>query len=447
MSRVAFRERRGPSLDLFEGGFHQSVIPNFGVHPRARDAASWLGEASEISGLGRYAFSAGNHLTETHALNSNSSARKLLGEWAYNWNLSRSVLIQRTPSHMIASRLVQSLLAPSATFLFVTRHPLAVSLAHRHWGCCTRMTLASLNLHWIASHRMLAYDLPHLRAARVIRYEDLALRTRSCFSNEVLHWLQLARSVDIPRMVNAHANQRHEEHLCRILHTPAQLQRHCAMAAALQPALDEFQLGYDLRRGNFLGFSCLQRVLANLSRLPCETVPATPWVVKLLAKPYLTLGAASTPSNGLPATKSRERSKMTPMKDMLLCATPEPSTRSSKRARTTKAKRMLAKKAQQQASVTKKVTNKVTKKHKEAKRTDKRNKAISRHQLGNTPQKNRLQHGRMKQDIKQSITGFRRHQHKRRHAVPVNGQQTEEEESTVRRSKRTHTAKQRSQHH
>ena len=132
-----------------------------------------------------------------------------LTRWGYHWNLSRPVLIEKTPTNIVTSRLLQvrpivsiavccrrcslyspwpyllwpcplwpylptmaipthyghtyllwpylptmailqALLAPSASFVFISRHPLAVSLAHLRFGVRDQ-SVAELDLHWLVS--------------------------------------------------------------------------------------------------------------------------------------------------------------------------------------------------------------------------------------------------------------------------------------------------------
>ena len=316
---------------LSEGAFLQSVIPTFGINPDGRDDRRWLQQASDTSGLGRYAFSPASHLTEASPLNTNASSRALLSQWSRHWNMSLPVLLEKTPAHMVTSRLLNALLAPRATFLFITRHPLAVAITHRRWACCKRMNLGTLLLHWVASHRVLANDLPHLPAhsARVLRYEDLAARTRGCLVDEMLSFLRLSSDVDVPRRVAVRANVHQETIMCeRLLDTPQKVQRYCALAGAVQPAVDALGLGYDLQRGSPLGFSCLPRALANVTgnRLqidPCAGVPPVPWVVKALNQQWMGgvggagAGAGARAAGGaipLPAA-----GPSSPLKERLLC--------------------------------------------------------------------------------------------------------------------------------
>ena len=261
----------GVETDFAEGSFLQTVLPTFGVGTELMGAAR-----RRDVGLGRYAFSPSAHMDEHHPLNTNASSLKLVSEWGYHWNLSRPVLLEKTPTDMLTSRLLQALLTPPQTsFIFITRHPLAVALAHRRWRCCDRMSVQSLLLHWAVGHRLLALDLPHLARARTLRYEDLALRPSKCL-HRTLKWLDLRSSPSIDEgvsrvsaTVTSDANRKYEKAYCKEhLRTRKMARTHCAMANALQPVLDEMGLGYDLRTGGPLGFSCVHKRLIDKGFAP-----------------------------------------------------------------------------------------------------------------------------------------------------------------------------------
>ena len=255
----------GVPTDFAEGAFLQTVMPTFGV------GAELMGAVRRRDvGLGRYAFSPSAHMTERHALNTPASSLKLVSEWGFHWNMSKPVLLEKTPTDMLTSRLLQALLTPAdTTFIFVTRHPLAVALAHKKWACCAGMRVPTLALHWLVSHRVLAGDLPRLRSAQVLRYEDLARRPLACV-RRVFGWLGLSTSKAVDAAVatvSPDANRKYESQYCREhLREPQQLNEHCAMGGALQPAVLALGLGYDLRVGNALGFSCIGRRLAASER-------------------------------------------------------------------------------------------------------------------------------------------------------------------------------------
>lgn len=267
--------------DFSEGSFLQTVLPTFGVGNELQMGVS-SPKRSQAYGLGRYAFAANAHLTEQHPLNSAASAKQLLSEWGYYWNLSKPVLLEKTPTDMLTARLLQALLSPpprqQASFLFITRHPLAVSLAHQRWPQCRRMSVASLALHWLVSHRQLAADLPRLNSAATLRYEDLAREPAGCMRTLVA-WLRLPAAT-LPASRVAHdTNGKYERRYCEEhLRSPRQRREHCAMGRALQPGVRELGLGYDLENGGPHGFSCLAEppptnVLPEPTPLACHKVP------------------------------------------------------------------------------------------------------------------------------------------------------------------------------
>ena len=87
----------GVPTDFAEGSFLQSVLPTFGV------GAELLGAVPRAeSGLGRYAFARTAHMTEEHPLNTNASSQTLLSEWGANWDLTRPMLLEKTPTNSTA---------------------------------------------------------------------------------------------------------------------------------------------------------------------------------------------------------------------------------------------------------------------------------------------------------------------------------------------------------
>ena len=132
--------------------------------------------ARAYGGPGKFGFSADAHLTEDSALVSAANAQQLLDEWAPHWNLERPVLVEKSPPNLIRMRFLQALY-PESTFIVVTRHPIAVSLATQKWS---RTSLSSLLEHWVVSHRTFAGDRPYLARLHVVRYEDLVTAPQPC---------------------------------------------------------------------------------------------------------------------------------------------------------------------------------------------------------------------------------------------------------------------------
>jgi len=174
---------------LFIGGLHRSgtsaVCRLIGDHPKAsrlsgtgqiEDEGQFLQSVypidDDLGGAERFALHPDAHMTEASPLAA-SAGEKLFAAWAPYWDLSKPLLCEKTPANMIRSRFLQAAF-PGASFIFVSRHPVACALAIRKWEYALyRAPLALLIRNWIACHRTMAEDLPHLKRALVIRYEEL----------------------------------------------------------------------------------------------------------------------------------------------------------------------------------------------------------------------------------------------------------------------------------
>ena len=125
--------------------------------------------AFRLGGAGRFAFNPNAHLTETSDLAVDANRGKLLREWGAYYDLSKDVLLEKSPTNVIRSRFFQALF-PEARFAFIVRHPIVVSIATRKWS---RTSVAELMFHWRVAHRLMIEDLHFLRNYVVVRYEDL----------------------------------------------------------------------------------------------------------------------------------------------------------------------------------------------------------------------------------------------------------------------------------
>lgn len=125
------------------------------------------GEA--FGGPGRFAFHPEAQLTQDDAARLAPHDRdRLFRQWGAHWDLSRPVLIEKSPPTLVRARFFQALF-PNSRFVFIVRHPIAVALATQKWAMTP---VAELIAHWAVAHARLLEDLPHLEQALVVRYED-----------------------------------------------------------------------------------------------------------------------------------------------------------------------------------------------------------------------------------------------------------------------------------
>jgi Sulfotransferase family len=176
--------RADPSL-VFVGGLHRSgtsLLTNvLGTHPaiatlRATGVPEEEGQhlqkvyptARALGGPGRFASSAGAHLTERSPGADTASARSLLAAWTPFWDPTRPIRVEKSPPNLLRTRFLQALF-PDARFLIVMRHPGIVALSTQKWA--RGASVADLVAHWEQAHALFWRDRAHLRSVMVVRYE------------------------------------------------------------------------------------------------------------------------------------------------------------------------------------------------------------------------------------------------------------------------------------
>ena len=126
--------------------------------------------ARAYGGAGRFALDSRAHLTETSALVTAENAEKLFAQWSAHWDLSRPVLVEKSPPNIVMTRFLQALY-PDARFLVMVRHPAVVALSTSKWRQST--PLRSLVENWLRAHETFLADAAGLRSVHVVKYEDL----------------------------------------------------------------------------------------------------------------------------------------------------------------------------------------------------------------------------------------------------------------------------------
>jgi hypothetical protein len=124
--------------------------------------------ATAWGGPGSFGFSPEAYFTEAQA--SPEQAQQLFAEWSPYWDLSRPVLVEKSPPNLLKTRYLQALF-PRSSFVVVLRHPIAASMATVKFRPTRR--LGRMIAHWLRCYETFEADKPQLERVHVVRYEDL----------------------------------------------------------------------------------------------------------------------------------------------------------------------------------------------------------------------------------------------------------------------------------
>jgi len=153
-------------------------VSGFSGTPATEDEGQHLQDvyppARRYGGTGRFALDPRAHLTEDSPLATEENARRLFAQWRPYWDLSKPVLVEKSPPNLVMTRFLQALY-PDASFVVVVRHPVVVCLSSRKW---TRgRSLDALLRNWFAAHDIFSADAPHLARVHLVLYENLVTRS------------------------------------------------------------------------------------------------------------------------------------------------------------------------------------------------------------------------------------------------------------------------------
>ena len=153
--------------------------------------------ALKYGGPGRFAFDLHSHLTESSEIIMPENRDKLLCEWGAYYDLSKKVLLEKSPPNLVSSRFLQALF-PHTRFVFIVRHPIAVALATKKW---TNATIVELLLHWHVAYSVMLMDLPYIKDYIIIRYEDF-VETPQVYLDRICDLVDLERFTAQESIVN-----------------------------------------------------------------------------------------------------------------------------------------------------------------------------------------------------------------------------------------------------
>lgn len=153
---------------------------------------------------GRFGFAPEMHLTEDSPIVSEQNASRLFEEWSPHWDLSRPVLLEKSPPNLIKTRFLQALF-PNSSFVVVIRHPIPVSIPTAKWRGTRRYDL--LLEHWLRCHALFEADRDRLERVHVLHYEHLVADPVNVLRG-VFEFLEL-EPIPLSEPVETNANEKY----------------------------------------------------------------------------------------------------------------------------------------------------------------------------------------------------------------------------------------------
>ncbi|CAK9039731.1 unnamed protein product [Durusdinium trenchii] len=235
-----------------DGVFLQTVIPNWGTDHKhfalwksvSKMAKRILPASVEEhfpwmklrSGIGRFALNPEHHLDDSTWLIRSSAQVHLFSEWALFWDLSKKVLLEKSPSNVVLSPFLHRLWSldlntqSPGRFIFQQRHPLAVAIATRRrlGPLVDDLSMKDLMENWLAAEERRAKDMQSYfeyygfakDVFRIVQFEDL-IRDPEKVVSEIFAWLGLSLPAEaiqaIKVKVRSDVNVKHFKQYCNFL--------------------------------------------------------------------------------------------------------------------------------------------------------------------------------------------------------------------------------------
>ena len=181
--------RSGTSLlhEILKGHPAISGFSNTGVpEDEGQHLQSVFPPAIAFGGPGRFGFNPASHMNERHPLATQKNADKLFDEWGRYWDLSKDILLEKSPPNLVRTRFLQRLF-PESSIVVIIRHPLAIAYATQKWS---KTSIPDLLDHTLVCYERFFIDMPFLPRIYVLRYEELVLNPREQIE-KLLSWVGL----------------------------------------------------------------------------------------------------------------------------------------------------------------------------------------------------------------------------------------------------------------
>ena len=121
-------------------------------------------------------------LDESSTMATDACALQLYAEWRRFWEIDKPILVEKSPRHVVMTRLLQHWFTPERSFFIVIlRHPLAVNsfLSSPAYNTVMCETCGSVFVqNWLDMYEMLFDDLNYIKNKAVLQYERLGDESR-----------------------------------------------------------------------------------------------------------------------------------------------------------------------------------------------------------------------------------------------------------------------------
>jgi len=145
--------------------------------------------ANKHGGPGQFGFDKNYHYTENSELLTTENNNKIINEWSLYWDLSKHILIEKSPPNVIHTRYLQEIVN-NPYFIILIRHPFVVGMATLKWN---KQSLDKHIEHWLYVHSILYNDLNKINKYLILKYEDLHKDT---FEDKINIFLEETLSID-----------------------------------------------------------------------------------------------------------------------------------------------------------------------------------------------------------------------------------------------------------
>eukprot|EP00049_Salpingoeca_infusionum_P019552 m.362388 g.362388 ORF g.362388 m.362388 type:complete len:471 (-) comp20435_c0_seq1:207-1619(-) len=195
--------------------------------------------AYKAGGMLRFGFHPQNHLTADSPLITPQNQRKLFDAWKPFWDLSKPILLEKSPPDVLKTQFFQSMFGTNTKFLLTMRHPLAcVDFIYRPRKRATEKWHARRNAltqgcgaqaveHWLVIHDTLRQDAKHVNNLAVYQYENFLNTSKEVtqgYVREMMEFLGMSDTIHIefedeidPDLVEAEKLMDRQSKLARIM--------------------------------------------------------------------------------------------------------------------------------------------------------------------------------------------------------------------------------------